>query len=156
MGYIPSRKADANKYMQEATATVWGFLLPWAPAACVPQGAIAGTASCNRVCMGKAQLQRKTTTSTGGFWISVQKSLFSQQEGCQPGWAVLSPGCSKAADVPLVAEGWVVSSASFLSHFPEDRRDLSALGSVKRALSVHRFREVLSSWAACRVVQVEE
>lgn len=59
------------------------------------------TTKCNRVCMGKAQLRRKATTNTD-FWL---KSLFSQREGCEPGWAVLSPRCSKATDTPLMAEG---------------------------------------------------
>lgn len=113
--------------MQEDTATVQGFLLPRGPAACVPQGATAGTDSCNRVCTGKAWLGRKATTNID-FCL---KSLFSQQEGYQPDWAVLSPGCSKATDVPLVVEGWVVCSASVLSRFLEDRRDPSALRSVK-------------------------
>lgn len=60
--------------MQKAPATVLVFWWPWGPAACVPQGAIAGTANCNRVCMGKAQLGRKATTNTD----FCPKSLFFQ------------------------------------------------------------------------------
>lgn len=141
--------------MQEATATVWGFLLPWGPAACVPRGAIVGTANCNRLCMGRHSCREKPPPRLVDFGFLSKITVFPV--GRMSAWLGCSvPGCSKATDVPLVADGWVVSSASFLSHFPENRRDLSALGSVKRALSVHRFREVLSSWAACRVVQVEE
>lgn len=82
---------------------------------------------------------RKATTNTD-FW---PKWLFPQQEGCQPGLAGLSPGCSKGPDVLLVVEGWVVCSVSLLSRFLEDRRDLSELGSVKQSSTCsYRFREV--------------
>lgn len=68
---------------------------------------------------GKARPRRNASTSTA-FWPGW---LFVQQEGCPPGQAGPSAGCWA-----LMAEGRVVCSVSFLSHFLEGGRDLPELG----------------------------
>ena len=104
------------------------FCYPAAQQPTCQRKAAGGTLNRSRACTGKAQPGRKATANTD-FW---PKWLFAQREGCQPGQAGLSSGCSKATDVPLMVKGWVVCSVSLLSRFLEDRRDLSELGSIKQ------------------------
>lgn len=110
MAYISSRKTDANKTPagdhRHAPRHLAALETGSAPARGKRLVTHRTAAGCAWGRHGRGEKPPPTD-----FW---PKQLFPQQEGCQPGWAGLSPGYSKATEVPLMVEGWVVCSVSLL------------------------------------------